>query len=237
MKMFSLRTLIDDILLLVRNNNISESEDLSRDQIAAWVMHYVAFLKKREQDKKDAEDDDDDTDDSTVSTLGPLEVIDAPETEDESDASCNCCWQRLRTKEKVSTLNDVPDDIISVHDINGCVIQYMHHMRRHYHYFRRYTRLEPTCWYDNGYIYIDGPADDIDYIYVTANVDPVEDADDEADVTIPGWMVPEIKSSIMKTELAFMLNRPSDDINDSSLSSIKPHGYQTPRIQKGLYDS
>jgi len=38
MKMFSLRTIIDDILLIVRNNNISESEDLSRDQIAAWVM-------------------------------------------------------------------------------------------------------------------------------------------------------------------------------------------------------
>jgi hypothetical protein len=31
MNYFSLRTLIDDILLIVRNNNISESEDLSRD--------------------------------------------------------------------------------------------------------------------------------------------------------------------------------------------------------------
>nr|DAP33060.1 MAG TPA: hypothetical protein [Caudoviricetes sp.] len=38
MNMFSLRTLIDDILLIVRNNNISESEDLSRDQIASWIL-------------------------------------------------------------------------------------------------------------------------------------------------------------------------------------------------------
>jgi len=30
MNVFSLRTIIDDILLIVRNNNISESEDLSR---------------------------------------------------------------------------------------------------------------------------------------------------------------------------------------------------------------
>uniref|UniRef100_A0AAU8B7E5 Uncharacterized protein n=1 Tax=Dulem virus 42 TaxID=3145760 RepID=A0AAU8B7E5_9CAUD len=29
-ELFSLRALIDDILLIVRNNNISESEDLSR---------------------------------------------------------------------------------------------------------------------------------------------------------------------------------------------------------------
>ena len=51
MDMFSLRTIIDDILLIVRNNNISESEDLSRDQIAAWVLAYKAFLAKKQQDK------------------------------------------------------------------------------------------------------------------------------------------------------------------------------------------
>ena len=38
MNFFSLKTLIDDILLIVRNNNISESEDFSRDQIASWIM-------------------------------------------------------------------------------------------------------------------------------------------------------------------------------------------------------
>jgi hypothetical protein len=36
----SLKEIIDDILLLVRNNNISESEDLSRAQIASWVNAY-----------------------------------------------------------------------------------------------------------------------------------------------------------------------------------------------------
>nr|DAV24014.1 MAG TPA: hypothetical protein [Bacteriophage sp.] len=45
--MFSLRTIVDDILLIVRNNNISESEDLSRAQISAWVMQYRAYLSKK----------------------------------------------------------------------------------------------------------------------------------------------------------------------------------------------
>ena len=36
----SIKELIDDILLLVRNNNISESEDLSRAQISAWIKHH-----------------------------------------------------------------------------------------------------------------------------------------------------------------------------------------------------
>ena len=90
-------------------------------------------------------------------------------------------------------MNDTPDDIISVHDASGCVIQYMHQMRRHYHYFRRYTYAEPTCWYDNGYLYIDGNVNGIKYIYATIKVDPADDADDEDNVSIPGWMVPEIK--------------------------------------------
>ena len=53
MKTFSARTLIDDILLIVRNNNISESEDMSRDQILSWIMQYKAYLSKKEDDKVD----------------------------------------------------------------------------------------------------------------------------------------------------------------------------------------
>jgi len=64
MNMFSLRTIIDDILLIVRNNNISESEDLSRDQIAAWVMAYKALLQKKEQDKDKESGDDTSNNDS-----------------------------------------------------------------------------------------------------------------------------------------------------------------------------
>ena len=47
----SLKEIIDDILLLVRNNNISESEDLSRQQIGAWVNHYRRMLWKRHLDE------------------------------------------------------------------------------------------------------------------------------------------------------------------------------------------
>ena len=46
MNVISLRTVIDDILLIVRNNNISESEDFSREQIAQWVKQYKAALTK-----------------------------------------------------------------------------------------------------------------------------------------------------------------------------------------------
>jgi hypothetical protein len=60
----------------------------------------------------------------------------------------------------------------------------------------------------------------------TPDGDGENDPDDEDDVLIPAWMVPPIKERIMKNELAFMLNRPSDDSNNATLASVKPHGPQ-----------
>ena len=224
MKMFSLRTIIDDILLIVRNNNISESEDLSRAQIASWVIQYRAYLAKKqtEQDEQTGDDTDpSDTIDST--TIGPLELEDW-----NNSAEDDCCgYMFKKTKEKVLTTEDSESDIISVYDQNYCPIQYMHNQRKHFHRFRRYTYNEPTCWFDNGYIYIEGSnLDNIESIYVIGNIDPEGYADCEDDVTIPGWMIPDIKKAIMTNELAFMIKRPSDDSNNSTLSSVKPNGPQ-----------
>lgn len=224
MKMFSLRTIIDDILLIVRNNNISESEDLSRAQIASWVIQYRAYLAKKqaEQDEQTGDDTEpSDTIDST--TIGPLELEDC-----NNSAEDDCCgYMFKKTKEKVLTTEDSESDIISVYDQNYCPIQCMYNQRKHFHRFRRYTYNEPTCWFDNGYIYIEGSnLDNIESIYVTGNIDPEGYADCEDDVTIPGWMIPDIKKAIMTNELAFMLKRPSDDSNNSTLSSVKPNGPQ-----------
>ena len=224
MKMFSLRTIIDDILLIVRNNNISESEDLSRAQIAAWVMQYRAYLAKKQDDQDKQTGDDTEPEDTINSTtIGPLELEDW-----NNSAEDNCCgYMFKKTKEKVLTTENSEEDIISVYDQNYCTIQYMYNQRKHFHRFRRYTYNEPTCWFDDGYIYIEGSnLDDIESIYVTGNIDPEGYAKGEEDVTIPGWMIPDIKKAIMTNELAFMLKRPSDDSNNSTLSSVKPNGPQ-----------
>lgn len=94
-----------------------------------------------------------------------------------------------------------------------------------------------TAYYeDDGHIYIQGVSDQglLQYIYVLAVYEEPDDLEgddedgdvDEDDVKIPGWMVPQIKELILKNELAFMLNRPSDDSNNATLASVKPHGPQ-----------
>lgn len=233
MTYISLREFIDDILLIVRNNNISESEDLSRHQIAVWIRAYKQMiLKDRLDQQKNASPNSDEFEDYIdnifIRETGPLELEDVKSYDD------NPIFTR-RTKEKLKNIyDDNEDSILAVQDQNGCIIQYMDHGRRHYHNFRRYTNHELTAYYNDGYIYIEGTQDKnkLKYIWVKAVYEDLpEDSDnedniDEDSIAIPAWLVPTIKSNIMKNELSFMLNRPSDDDNNATLQGIKPRGPQ-----------
>ena len=225
MNIFSLRTMIDDILLLVRNNNISESEDLSRAQIAQWVLAYREALIKA---KRDAENDHDAEDETSLSQLvssrGPLEL------QDEESLDGTPLF-RKRTKEKIPQLVDKdPRNLFSVHDQIGQPIQEMVEQRRFFHYSRKYTGGDLCYWYENddkgdGYIYIEGTVDknQLRYIWIDGLFTFGDDeALDEDEVNIPGWMAPVIKENILKNELSFMLARISDDDNNSTLDGIKP---------------
>ena len=235
MKKISLKEFIDDILLLVRNNNISESEDLSRAQIHSWIKAYKHKLWKDEKDRK-----------KELARLGQLDWQDLIDDEFIKEKETGPMKLEVvedktapeHTKRTVEALKDILDNngnsILAVHDQNGEAIQYMNHIRRLYHYFRKYTFGDMTAYYkDDGHIYVQGLVDDgqLEYIYVLAlyeDDDDEEDDDnlDEDNILIPAWMVPMIKDLIIKNELAFMLNRPSDDSNNATLASVKPHGPQ-----------
>ena len=142
--------------------------------------------------------------------------------------------QTLKDATGLDVFNNVGTSILAIHDQNGENIQYMDHIRKHYHNYRKYTYGDMTGYYkDDGHVYIQGVVDmnQLKYIYVLAvyeenDGDDDDDDKDEDDILIPAWMVPGIKERIMKNELAFMLNRPSDDSNNATLASVKPHGPQ-----------
>lgn len=231
MTYITLKSLVDDILLLVRNNNISESEDLSREQIRLWIKSYKQqLIKQRIDQQKDKSDDDDDIegliDDIYIKEKGPLELEDVPSLD-------KVPMFTKRTIEKLEGVyNDEKTSILAIHDQAGENIQYMNHIRRHYNYFRKYTGSELTADYKDGHIYIRGihGIKTLKYIWVLAvyeeDDDNFDNAASENDVKIPSWMVPFIKNGILKNELPFMLNMHSDDSNNSTLASVKPHGPQ-----------
>lgn len=222
MKTFSLRTVIDDLLLLVRNNNISESEDLSRAQLAAWILSYRNTLIRKEKQKKQNDDGADAYLEELAEDIGPLEL---EEVESKDDTPL---FTRQTKEELPNLFDNDPDNIISVTDQTGCVIQMMHGQRRHYHYFRKYTFNELTWDYDGKRILIQGDQDfgELKYINVRAILDDADYDGNEEDIKIPAWMIPDIKTNILKNELSFMIKMPSDDDNNSTLDGIKPHGPQ-----------
>ena len=237
MAKISLKTITDDILLLVRNNNISESEDFSRAQIHAWIRAYRHKVWKDEKDRR-----------KELARLGRLdweELIDNEfvrrvetgpmKLEPVESGDDNPTFTKRTEDTLENVLNNDETSILAIHDQNGENIQYMNHIRRHYAYWRKYTFGEMTGYYkDDGHIYIQGlvDADQLQYIYVLwlKEIDDDEEDSgddlDEEDIKIPAWMVPTIKELIMKNELSFMLNRPSDDSNNATLASVKPHGPQ-----------
>lgn len=240
MKKISLKEITDDILLLVRNNNISESEDLSRAQIHLWVKAYRRQMWKEEQDRKKELarlgriDWEELVDEEFIKRreTGPMELEELEENTGPENTKRTV--QTLYEATGLDVLDNAESSILAVHDQNGENIQYMNHIRRLYNYYRKYTFGDMTAYYkDDGHIYVQGLVDcnELKYIYVIAlyeedGGDDEDDADDEDDVLIPAWLVPGIKERIMKNELAFMLNRPSDDSNNATLASVKPHGPQ-----------
>ena len=223
MKLFTLRSIVDDILLMIRNNNVSESEDFSRAQIALWVLAYKAAILKRKQEKdKEAGKSDEDEDDDIMKTIGPVELVD----EESLDGTC---LYRKRTKDKLPELSGSSDcSIISVQDQEGCPIQKMNEKRRHFHFFRKYTFGELAWWYESEYVYLEGLTDlnRLRYIWISGVFTGADSNVDEDDVKIPGWMIPDIKQMIIKNELGFILQMPSDDDNNSTIASVKPRGPQ-----------
>ena len=64
----SLNAIIDDIYNILRDNNVSESENLSRIQVEQWIHQYRAYLIKQDLDKGR------DINESYVQTIGPLHI-------------------------------------------------------------------------------------------------------------------------------------------------------------------
>lgn len=240
MAKISLKEIIDDILLLVRNNYISESEDLSREQIHLWINAYRKLMWKEELDnrklllkqgKLDIEDLIDDEFIKRIET-GPMKLEQLAENTGPENTKRTV--QTLKDASGYDVFNNTESSILAIHDQNGENIQYMNHIRKYYHEYRKYTFGDMTGYYkDDGHIYIQGVVDKnlLQYVYVLALYENNDDANeggdiDEDDILIPAWMVPGIKERIIKNELQFMLNRPSDDSNNATLASVKPHGPQ-----------
>ncbi len=203
----SLNNLIDNILQIVRNNTVSESEHLSRIQIEKWIISYRAMLIKQDIDKNR------DVNDMYITTIEPIHLNRV------ENVPGNFQYMGDKDLPKLIDFN-YRTGLISVRDMFGNIIQIGSKTKQKYQKYRKYTCKDYIAWFKNDKIYVEGDSNKLEWISIDVIAeDPTEAAacynpDDE--FPVPAAMIPVITQMILEKELRIMTSMPSDEINNNS---------------------
>ena len=202
----TLNNLIDDILLEARNNNITESEQLSRRQIEQWIRTYRAFLIKQDLDKE--------------RTLNPAYVQTMPmhiSKVEEEDFHYE--YQSDEELPELIDFNYMPG-VVSVKDQFGNLIQLGSETKMKYQKYRKYTCKDYIAYVKDNHVYVESTINGLEYIDVSVIAENPTDLKqcynpDTDDYPLPSAMWATVKQLIFTREIPWMLGKPSDVTNDS----------------------
>ena len=202
----SLNELVDNILLIARNSNITESEHLSRIQIEKWIIAYRAMLIKQDIDKGR------DINELYLTTIEPIH-LDVVET-----VPGKIVYVGDRELPKLIDFN-YKTGVVNVRDMYGNLIQIGNYTKAKYQKYRKATCKDYIAWVKNNKIYVEGDENELEYISIDVIAeDPTELVDcfdPNADFPIPEAMIPRITSLILERELRALVVMPSDTTNNS----------------------
>lgn len=207
MKLNTLNTIIDDILLELRNSSVSESEHISRIQIEQWINNYRALLIKQDIDKG--------------RDINPMYV-----------QTIRCI--HLERKECIPghfvyvsdiTLPKLIDfhfrtGLVSVKDMYGNLIQLGSESKMKLQKYRKYTCKDYIAYLKDSRIYVEGGNNQLEYIEADVILENPADAnecfDPDEPYPAPAHMIPTIKDLIFNKELNIMPKMPTDTTNNSN---------------------
>ena len=203
----TLDSIIDDILLELRNHNISESEPISRIQIEQWITQYRSILIKQDIDKGR---DINPSYEQTIYNIG-LSLVENIEYN-------TLIFHRLKSDIKIPKAIDFhyKSGITSVLDLHGNEIQLMSEKRSNMQKYRRYTDGDYTAYLKDDYLYLNGPMiiEKIEVNGIFENPCEVPGFDYTNQYPMPANMIPTLKELIFTKELKIAL--PTDNKNNSS---------------------
>lgn len=205
----SLNNLIDNLLQIARNNNVTESEHLSRRQIELWINYYRSYMIKQWIDK---ERELDDLDEMFIQTIEPIH-LDKVETSPGKFVYVGD--QELPRLIKFNKRVGV----VAVRDMYGNIIQIGDYTKAKLQKYRKATCADYIAWVKGNKIYVEGDSNQLEYISVDVIAEDPSDLkncwtpDDE--YPIPAAMIPTIIQLILKNELGIMVQMPSDTTNNS----------------------
>lgn len=221
----SLRELVDNILLIARNNNITESEHLSRIQVEKWIISYRNLLIKQDIEKEK------EVNDAYVSTIGPIHL------DKEEQVPGYSIYVGDQT---LPTLLDLPNRpaVLAVHDMFGNLIQVGTETRAKMQRYRQATCKDYIAYIKGNKLYVGGDGTNNQLEWVTADVivqDPADLGDcydPDSEYPIPVDKIPTITNMILQNELRTMISMPSDEetnSHDDTQNTVRLNRYSNRR--------
>lgn len=202
----TLQELVDDIMLEARNNNIAESEKLSKHQIILWIKSYRTMLIKQKLDKHEPIDDM-----FTQTIRMHIDVV------EQTPGYLEYIGDQELPKLITTRTNN---GIISVMDPYGNTIQFGTEMKMKFQKYRKYTCKDYIAYKKGDRIHINGDANTLEYVDVKIIAeDPTLLQQcyniETDDYPLPMHMWHTIKELIFKSDLNIMLQSVSDNTNNS----------------------
>jgi hypothetical protein len=208
MKYNTINTIIDDILLEINRGNISESEQLSRNQIEQWIIQYRAVLLKQDIDKNR------DINNQYIQYLNSVEL-----------SQHRIGVGRNNVLKSTTTIPETIDfhfrsGIVDVRDSFGNEIQFSTERRAMIQQDRRYTSSEYISYIKGKYIYVSGPGliESVNVALIAVNPFDISGFSADDVYPMPANMIPPMKDMIIQKEIRHMLvaddtNNAKDDTN------------------------
>lgn len=206
MKLNTLNTLIDDILLELRNSSVAESEHISRIQIEQWIANYRAVLIKQDIDKGR------DINPMYIQTMPCIHLDKVDTVAGKIEYKSNIELPKLidfhfRT------------GLVYVKDMYGNLIQLGHETKMRYQRYRKYTCGDYIAYIKNNRLYIEGSDNQLEWVEIGIIAENPADLnecfDPDSEYPVPAHMIPVIKDMIFSKELNIMHQMPSDETNNS----------------------
>lgn len=206
MKLNTLNTIIDDILLELRNSSVAESEHISRIQIEQWIANYRAVLIKQDIDKGR------DINPMYIQTMPCIHLDKVDTVAGKIEYKSNIELPKLidfhfRT------------GLVYVRDMYGNLIQLGHETKMKYQRYRKYTCGDYIAYIKNNRLYIEGSDNQLEWVEIGIIAENPADLnecfDPDSEYPVPAHMIPVIKDMIFSKELNIMHQMPSDETNNS----------------------
>lgn len=220
-KFNSINSIVDDIIRIVRNSNISASENISRAQVESWIHQYRAKLLVEAMNAgyyPSAE---------FTQLIPAIEMVQVDFAE---DSKLVTSVYRFRSSIKIPKVVSLHygDGIVWLGDLLGNEIQLIPESRASLHKHKKWSKNSTVAYFNNGYLYIN-TCNLLDYIRlqgvfeVPSDLQSVDNPltgdacyDPNDTYPVPAHFIPIIKQMIFERELGILVDSPTDITNDSN---------------------